>query len=212
MKNLLTALVLLLALFSCSQKEKPAPKLEKGFELSNAMLKSTTFAKATLSSIEDDYQYAGILDKSRLHVTLRISPNDPGKIKVGDTVQVISPNYLQQKVNAVIEKTDASAGRPMSLAMARCINPVKVSEPSEALEVRLSRKEETLALALPAKAVIRDKNRYFVVVYKSQTDIRIREIKLLNHNLSTIYIASGLEKGEMVITNHQLSIYRSLAN
>ncbi len=65
-------------------------------------------------------------------------------------------------------------------------------------------------LTVPSKAVIFDDNKSFVVVFKSRTDVKVREVKVQKQVGEVTYIADGLKEGEEVITNNQLLIYRSL--
>ena len=45
MRKIFIPIILSAVLVCCSKKEETAPEVTKGFELSNTMLKSTTFAK-----------------------------------------------------------------------------------------------------------------------------------------------------------------------
>lgn len=84
--------------------------------------------------------------------------------------------------------------------------------PDSKATIRVSSAENTTALAIPSKAVIFDDNRYFVVVYKSPTDIKVKEIKILKQNSETTYVSQGVAEGDCIVTNNQLLIYRSLNN
>ena len=84
--------------------------------------------------------------------------------------------------------------------------------PDSKATIKVSKAENTTALAIPSKAVIFDDNRYFAVVYKSQTDIKVKELKILKQNSETTYVSEGLSEGESVVTNNQLFIYRALNN
>jgi cobalt-zinc-cadmium efflux system membrane fusion protein len=57
-----------------------------------------------------------------------------------------------------------------------------------------------------------DQNKYFVLIYKSQNDIKIREILPIKQNEGTTYMATGLQEGEKVVVNNKLLIYRALNN
>jgi cobalt-zinc-cadmium efflux system membrane fusion protein len=72
--------------------------------------------------------------------------------------------------------------------------------------------ENNTALTVPSKAVIFDDNRSFVVIFKSRTDVKVKEIKILKQTGDITYVSEGLSEGEEVITNNQLLIYRSLNN
>lgn len=49
-----------------------------------------------------------------------------------------------------------------------------------------------------------------MIIYKSRTDVKVREIKVLKQVGDVTYVSEGLSEGEQVVTNNQLLIYRSL--
>ena len=59
MQKIIIPIILALSLFSCSQKEEIVKEEAKGFELSQTMLKSTTFAKVEKKFIEDEFSFYG---------------------------------------------------------------------------------------------------------------------------------------------------------
>jgi cobalt-zinc-cadmium efflux system membrane fusion protein len=65
-------------------------------------------------------------------------------------------------------------------------------------------------LAIPAQAVIFDKNRHFVMVFKAKDKIDTRPVEIYRNVGGLAYIQSGLEEGEQVIVEQQLLIYDAL--
>lgn len=66
--------------------------------------------------------------------------------------------------------------------------------------------------AVPAKAAIFSNNRNFILVYKSDCDIEVREINPTIKNNDWIYFENGVNEGEMVITKNHLLIHERLKN
>jgi membrane fusion protein, heavy metal efflux system len=64
--------------------------------------------------------------------------------------------------------------------------------------------------AIPSGAVIFDKNRNYVMLYKDKCNIETREVEIFETIGNTTYIKSGLQPGEKVITQYQLLIYDAL--
>jgi membrane fusion protein, heavy metal efflux system len=64
--------------------------------------------------------------------------------------------------------------------------------------------------AIPSSAVIFDKSRYFVMVYKGRDNIETRAVEIFKQTNGTTYIASGLAEGEKVISKNPLFIYDAL--
>jgi cobalt-zinc-cadmium efflux system membrane fusion protein len=65
-------------------------------------------------------------------------------------------------------------------------------------------------IAIPAGAVIFDKNTHFVMIYKSDNEIETREVKLYHETSGTAYVESGLKENEKVMTKYQLLVYDAL--
>lgn len=64
--------------------------------------------------------------------------------------------------------------------------------------------------SIPAQAVIFDKNKNYVMVYKDKCNIETREVELYKTIGNTTYIKSGLQAGEKVIAQYQLLVYDAL--
>jgi cobalt-zinc-cadmium efflux system membrane fusion protein len=58
--------------------------------------------------------------------------------------------------------------------------------------------------------VIFDKNKNFVMVYRSRTDVETREVGVYRNVGATAYLNSGLRAGETVISQYHLLVYDAL--
>ncbi len=359
-KNIIIPAILSISFFSCSKKEETAPEVTKGFELSNTMLKSTTFAKVEKKFIEDEYSFYGkisadknkyidifplvggnvlsvnvelgdyvtkgqvlatirstelaevqkdvsdskndlIVAENNLRVTkemyagklntekdvleaesqvkkakdalkrssdvstvynvrkgniysvispingyivhkdinkdmelrsdrsdnifdvantknvwaiMNVNEADIDKITLGMKAQVSTLSYPDKVFYGKIDKIFKIINPETNAMQARVVldNSQGLLIPDSKATIKVSKSENTTALAIPSKAVIFDDNRYFVVVYKSQTDIKVKELKILKQNSETTYVSEGLSEGESIVTTNQLLIYRSLNN
>ncbi|MBO9154287.1 efflux RND transporter periplasmic adaptor subunit [Chitinophaga sp. GCM10012297] len=64
--------------------------------------------------------------------------------------------------------------------------------------------------AIPSSAVIFDKGKNFVMVFRDKFNIDTREIKVAKALNETSYISRGLQPGEKIISRNQLLIYDAL--
>ncbi len=64
--------------------------------------------------------------------------------------------------------------------------------------------------AIPARAIIFDKDKNFVMVYKDKCHIETREVDIYETSGDTAYIRSGLKEGEKIITQYQLLVYDAI--
>jgi len=65
-------------------------------------------------------------------------------------------------------------------------------------------------IALPSSAIIFDKSKNWVMVYKDRSNIETRPVEVYNQFGDTTYIRHGLKEGETVISKNQLLIYDAL--
>lgn len=145
---------------------------------------------------------------------MNVNEADIDKINLGMKAQVSTLSYPDKVFFGKIDKVFKIIDPGTNSMQARVVldNSQGLLIPESKATIRVSSAENETALAIPSGAVIFDDNRYFVVVYKSQTDIKVKEIKILKQNTENTYVASGLAEGETVVTNNQLLIYRSLNN
>ncbi|TAG94108.1 MAG: efflux RND transporter periplasmic adaptor subunit [Bacteroidetes bacterium] len=67
-------------------------------------------------------------------------------------------------------------------------------------------------IAVPSKALIFEQNRYFLVVYKNDCDLEVREVVVHKETQMYAYIESGINEGEKVLTKYQLLAFKALNN
>jgi cobalt-zinc-cadmium efflux system membrane fusion protein len=65
-------------------------------------------------------------------------------------------------------------------------------------------------LAVPVKAVIFDDNQNFLVVYKDDCNLEIRQVDPVTKNREVVYFDKGIQENEKIISKNQLLIYESL--
>ncbi len=67
-------------------------------------------------------------------------------------------------------------------------------------------------IAIPAKAVVFDKNRNFVVMVNKKNQPMVREVDIYKSIGPKTYLAGGLAPGDRVVTANNLLIYNALGN
>ena len=79
-------------------------------------------------------------------------------------------------------------------------------KPEMSATVTLSYAESNKMTAVPSNAIIFDKNRNWVLVYKDKNNIAIRPVTVYRHNENFTCLKEGVEENENVITQNQLLI------
>ncbi len=83
-------------------------------------------------------------------------------------------------------------------------------KPGMSATVGLQYSENRQLLGIPSSAIIFDKNKTWVMVYKDRSHIETRQVEVYHQAGELAYISSGLSEGETVITQNQLLIYDEL--
>lgn len=145
---------------------------------------------------------------------MNVNESDIEKISLGMKAQVSTLSYPDKVFDGKIDKIFKIIDPQTNAMQARVVldNANGLLIPESKATIKVTSSENNTALMVPSKAVIFDDKRSFVVVYKSRTDVKIKEITILKQAGDITYISSGLSEGEEVITNNQLLIYRSLNN
>lgn len=153
-----------------------------------------------------------VANTTNVWAIMNVNESDIEKISLGMKAQVSTLSYPDKVFDGRIDKIFKIIDPETNSMQARVVldNASGLLIPESKATIKVSSSENNTALTVPSKAVIFDDNRSFVVVFKSRTDIKVKEIKILKQVGDVTYISEGLSDGEQVITNNQLLIYRSL--
>ena len=143
---------------------------------------------------------------------MNINEADIDKIHLGMKAEVSTLTYPDKTFFGKIDKIFKIIDPNTNAMQAKVIldNSDGLLIPDSKATIKVTSTDSTTALAVPSTAVIYDDNRYFVVVFKSRTNIKVKEVKILKQVGDVTYISEGVAEGEEVVTNNQLLIYRSL--
>jgi len=122
---------------------------------------------------------------------------DPERVyhgKIDKIFKIINPETNSMQAKVILDNTDGSL------------------IPDSKATIKVKKISGQIGLSVPAEALIFDQNKYFVVVFKSQNNIRMQEVKILQQTENTAFIAEGLSAGDKVVTQNQLMFYRSLTD
>jgi cobalt-zinc-cadmium efflux system membrane fusion protein len=76
--------------------------------------------------------------------------------------------------------------------------------------ITLKYEESGSMVVVPSSAVIFDKSKNYVMVYRAANDIETREVEIYRQVGDVTYIKKGLTDHEKVISKNQLLIYDAL--
>ncbi len=159
----------------------------------------------------DNMNIFTISDISDIWVMVNLYEVDLDKVKVGYEADVKTLSYdkvyhgVIDKIFNVVDPTSKTLKARVKLH-----NDDYSLKPEMFASVTIHYLENINRPYIPSKAVIFDKNKYFVMVYHDKCNIETREVKAYWENKDTTYINTGLKQGELVISKLQLLIYDQL--
>jgi cobalt-zinc-cadmium efflux system membrane fusion protein len=151
-------------------------------------------------------------DLTDVWVMANIYESDITKIKEGYDAEIVTIAYpdkvFKGKVDKIFNLMDAQS--KVVKARVTLANPDLELRPEMFANVKVSYNEPVQKLSVPLSALIFDKSRYFVMVYRSDDNIETRPITIYRETESIVYVENGLSEGEKVMTKYQLLVYDAL--
>ncbi len=141
-----------------------------------------------------------------------VNESDIDQVKLGVDAYVTTLSYgdsvFRGKVDKIFNIIDPDT-KAMKVRV-KLTNSSFLLKPEMRASIKISYQENKKMLAIPASAVIFDKSKNFVMLFKDRFNIETRQIEVYRQVGNTVYIAAGLKENEKVITHNQLLIYDAL--
>ena len=153
-----------------------------------------------------------IANTNQVWVIVNIAESDISKISLGMKAEISTLANPDQVFSGQIDKIFKVINPETNSMQARIVldNPTGALIPESKATINVYRNMDQQAVAIPKEAVIFEDNRYFVVVYRSQKEVAVKEVKPIAQTGKLAYVSEGLEAGDQVITSGQLLIFRAL--
>lgn len=145
-------------------------------------------------------------------IMANVFESDISKVREGYAADVTTLSYPDKHFRGHIDKV-FNVLDPESKVMkvrVKLENPGYLLKPEMYAQVKVLNTEAAKALAIPAKAVIFDKDRNFVMVYKDKSHVETRPVVIVKTVGDVSYVQSGLQAGEQIIAKNQLLVYDEL--
>ncbi|PWJ60581.1 cobalt-zinc-cadmium efflux system membrane fusion protein [Dyadobacter jejuensis] len=153
-----------------------------------------------------------IAEISNVWAIANVNESDINRVKLGIDAQVTTLSYPDTVFHGQVDKI-FNIIDPETKAMQVRIklhNPGYLLKPSMRANIKLSYSEGKQMTAVPSKALIFDKSKTFVMIFKDRNNIETRPVEVYRQLGDRAYIANGLQTGEAVITHNQMLIYDAL--
>lgn len=159
--------------------------------------------------VEEVFTIAQIND---VWVLANVNESNISKVALNYEADVQTLSYpdkiFKGKVDKIFNVIDP-ATKAMKI-LVKISNPDLLLKPEMNATINLKFSENRKLVALPSSAVLFDKNKNWVMVYKNKNNIETRQVEVYHQLGDVTYITSGVEEYENVISKNGLLIYDAL--
>jgi cobalt-zinc-cadmium efflux system membrane fusion protein len=141
-----------------------------------------------------------------------VSESNISKIKEGYSTSIKTLAFPDREYHGTIEKIYNiidPATKAMKIRI-RIPNKDYKLKPDMNCIVNVNYSDHQKMVAIPSSAIIFDKSKYWVMVYKNDNNIKVRKVDIYRQLGDTSYISNGLYPGETVISKNGLLIYDAI--
>ena len=177
------------------------------------IITDTAISKGTQISAEGEPLFT-ISDLSEVWVLVNVYATNIESIHAGIEVNISSLSYPDELFKGTIKTISQVLDNEAKVLKARVVldNKDLKLKPGMLVDVVAEKEFDRDGLSISTEAMVFDQNQNFVVVYKTDCDMEIRKVELLNSNKKETFLVSGLEENEKIISKNQLLIYEQLKN
>ena len=145
-------------------------------------------------------------------VLANVNESDLSRIKQGQDVSIQTIAYPDRKITGKIDKifNVIDPQTRAAKALIKVPNTDGSLKPEMNATVTVHYSDNEKYLAVPSAAVVFDKNKNFVMVYKAKDDVETREVTVYRALDDKTYVKGGLKEGEKVIVKGNLLIYDAI--
>ncbi|MBL7873229.1 MAG: efflux RND transporter periplasmic adaptor subunit [Cyclobacteriaceae bacterium] len=145
-------------------------------------------------------------------VLANVNESEIPNVMVGYEAEVKTISYPSKIFSGRVDRI-FNAIDPATKAMkilVKIANSDLLLKPEMSATITLKYSENKKLLAVPSSSIIFDKNKNWVMVFKSRTQIETRQVEVYRQLDDVTYILSGLKENEKVISKSGLMIYDAL--
>lgn len=141
-----------------------------------------------------------------------VNESDINEVRLGFDGEVTTLSYPDKRFYGKVDKI-FNVIDPETKAMKvriKLANPGYLLKPEMRSKIRLFHESDSTMLAVPSNAIVFDKSKYFVMVFKDRNNIETRQIELFREVGGVSFVSAGLKENELVMTTNQLLVYDAL--
>ncbi len=154
----------------------------------------------TISDLKDVWVYANVYE------------SNISKVHLGDAVQITTLSYPNKIFYGKIDKILNVLDPTNKVMKVRVVlpNPGYLLKPQMFTSVSVVNKTNQESLSVPSGAIIFENSQYFILIYKSNSDVTITPVQLIGSNGGRSYITGPVRAGDKIIGSNAVLIYSAL--
>lgn len=143
---------------------------------------------------------------------ININESDISQVNLGNDAEITTLSYPDKKFYGKVDKIYNIIDLETKAMKARVKleNKDFLLKPEMRATIKVSYTENNKMIAVPSSAIVFDKSKNFVMIFKDRNNIETRQVDVFRQVGNTTYISSGLNEGEVVLITNQLLIYDAL--
>ena len=153
-----------------------------------------------------------IAEINEIWALANVNESEISKIQVGYDVEVKTLAFPDQVYRGKIDKV-FNAIDPETKSMKARVKIPNTDfrlKPEMNCTVGVLFTENQEMIALPSSAIIFDKSKYWVMIFKDKHNIETRQVSIYHQLGETTYVKRGVKEGEDVITQNGLLVYDAI--
>jgi membrane fusion protein, heavy metal efflux system len=155
-----------------------------------------------------------ISDLKNIWVVANVYESNITQVHVGDAAEVTTLSYpgrvFKGKIDQVLNVLDPT-NKVMKIRVV-LPNDDYALKPEMFASVNVINQKGSDALCVPSSSLIFDQSEYFILVYKSPSDVRVTPVKKLSTNADKTYITGDVNEGDRIIASNAILIYEAMNN
>jgi membrane fusion protein, heavy metal efflux system len=154
-----------------------------------------------------------ISDLKKVWINAIVFEDDISKVKEGLQATVTTMVYPDQEFNGIINNISKVLDPASRALRIRIVidNELGLLKPEMFASVKIHLPEKGKLLAIDPKALVFDKDNYWVV-RKINNDLLIKQVKVNRKTSKYAFLENGLNPGDIVVTEGSLLVYNEIAN
>lgn len=141
-----------------------------------------------------------------------VNESEINQVKLGIDAAVTTISYPDKVFSGKVDKI-FNIIDPETKAMkvrVKLDNPGFMLKPEMRATIKMSYTEDRSMMAVPSSAIIFDKSKNYVMIFKDRNYIETRQVEVMRQVGDVTYISNGVKEGEQVMTANQLFVYDAL--